>query len=344
LEYILIRLATQKDRQAWDEYVQQHADGTIFHLSKWQMVIERTFRHRNLSLIAEEQGTIVGIFPIIELKSRLFGHSLCSVPFAELGGPLADNVQISIQLLNHASEQATQLNCDYIELKNKVALEGLPTKDLYVNFSREIFPDVEENLLAIPRKSRAAVRKGIKEGLVASFGVDQFKDFYQLMAHSYHQLGTPIFAKQFFKTFLDVFASDCSVMVVRTKGGIPIAGVLSFYYKERLLPFYAGSLMDYRKLCPNDFMYWELMKDGCEKGYKIFDYGRSKVDTGSYSFKKHWGFEPEPLAYQYRLITAKEMPNLSPANPKYKRKIEMWRKMPFALTKIVGPPLAKYLG
>ena len=133
-------------------------------------------------------------------------------------------------------------------------------------------------------------------------------------------------------------------MVVRTQEGTPIAGVLSFYYKDRVLPFYAGSLFKYRKLCPNDFMYWQLMKDGCEKGFKVFDYGRSKLGTGSYSFKKNWGFEAKPLAYQYQLITAKEMPNLSPANPKYKRKIELWRKMPFALTKIIGPPLAKYLG
>lgn len=341
---MLIRATTSSDLQQWDDYVRNHTDGTIYHLSKWQTVVENAFHHNNLSLVAEKQGSIVGIMPLIELKSRLFGHSLCSVPFAELGGPLADNSQISDELLQHATVLATDLGCDYIEMKNKVGLPGLPTKDLYVNFSREIFTEVEDNLSAIPRKSRAAVRKGIKEGLVATFGVDGFDDFYQIMAHSYHQLGTPIFAKSFFKAFLDVFGDDCSVMVVRTRDGRPIAGVLSFYYQERLLPFYAGSLSEYRNLCPNDFMYWELMKDGCEKGYKIFDYGRSKVDTGSYSFKKHWGFEPQPLAYQYQLITAAEMPNLSPANPKYKRKIDMWRKMPFALTKILGPPLAKYLG
>ncbi len=339
-----IRTATDADQQAWDDYVLNHPDGSIFHLSRWQQVVETAFGHQNLSLLAEDEDSVVGILPLVELKSRIFGHSLCSVPFAELGGPLSDNGQISVELLAHATEQGRQLGCEYIELKNKVALPDLPTKDLYVNFSREIFPEVDDNLLAIPRKSRAAVRKGMKEGLAATFGNNQFEDFYQLLAHSYHQLGTPIFAKKFFQTFLDVFGDDCSVMVVRTKEGTPVAGVLSFYFKDRLLPYYAGSLFEYRKLCPNDFMYWELMKDGCERGYRLFDYGRSKIDTGSYSFKKHWGFEPTPLAYQYQLINAEEMPNLSPANPKYARKIEMWRKMPFALTKILGPPLAKYLG
>ncbi|MCK4622658.1 MAG: FemAB family PEP-CTERM system-associated protein [Desulfuromonadales bacterium] len=339
-----IRIATDADQKNWDEYALNHGAGTIFHLCQWQQAIEKAFAHPNLSLLAMKQGEIVGVLPLFELKSRLFGHSLSSVPFAELGGPLSDSAQIAAELLTYATDQGRQLSCEYIELKNQEALPGLPTKALYVNFSREIYPDVEENLLAIPRKSRAAVRKGIKEGLVATFGNDQFDDFYEIMAHSYHQLGTPIFAKKFFRAFLDVFNDDCSVMVVRTKEGQPVAGVLSFYYKDRVLPYYAGSLFEYRKLCTNDFMYWTLMKNGCEKGYKLFDFGRSKVETGSYSFKKHWGFEPSPLAYQYQLITADEMPNLSPANPKYKRKIEMWRKMPFALTKILGPPLAKYLG
>jgi len=341
---IEVRTATKQDQPAWDHYVNNHAEGTVFHLTKWQQVVEKCFDHQNLSLLAEDNGLVVGVLPLIELKSKLFGHSLNSVPFAELGGPLADSADISSALVEKAGKLAEQRGCEFVELKNREPLPGLPTKDLYVNFSREICPEVDDNLQAIPRKSRAAVRKGIKSGLEAHFGPDQFDDYYEIMACSYHQLGTPIFAKKFFRTFLDIFQDSSSLIVVRTEGGEPVAGVLSFYYRDRVLPYYGGSVFEQRKLCPNDFMYWALMKDACEKGYRVFDYGRSKIETGSYSFKKHWGFDPEPLAYQYKLINATDMPNLSPANPKYKKKIEMWRKMPFALTKVLGPPLAKYLG
>jgi len=119
--------------------------------------------------------------------------------------------------------------------------------------------------------------------------------------------------------------------------------VLSFYFKDQVIPYYAGSDFEFRRLAPNDFMYWKLMEKACLDGYKWFDFGRSKVDTGSFSFKKHWGFEPQPLAYQYILHKLKELPNISPANPKYQKKIEMWKKMPFGLTKMVGPFIAKYL-
>ncbi|TRO83348.1 FemAB family XrtA/PEP-CTERM system-associated protein [Trichloromonas acetexigens] len=338
-----IRLATDADRHIWDAYVLNHPDGSLFHLDRWRQAIDRAFGHPSHALIAEERGGVVGLLPLGEINSRFFGHYLVSAPFAELGGPLADTPETAVKLLEKAAEIGRERNCAYVELKNRQPLDGLPTKDLYVNFSKAILPEVEANLAAIPRKSRAAVRKGIDEGLTAAFGHDQFDAFYEVMAQSYHQLGTPIFAKGFFRAFLEVFGDDVEVMVVRERTGVPVACVLTFYFKDRVMPYYAGSLWEYRRLCPNDFKYWELMKRACERGCKVFDYGRSKIDTGSFSFKKHWGFEPTPLAYQYQLINADEMPNLSPTNPKYQRKIELWRKMPLALSKLVGPPLAKYL-
>lgn len=337
------------DLQRWDDYVMDHSDGTIFHLTQWKRVVEETFGHPNFYLLAEEppsnggHARIVGVLPLIRIKSRLFGDYLVSVPFAELGGPLADDTSIAVALLARAGDIARQYGVDYVELKNSEGFADLPTKELYVNFSKTLDPDPEANLLAIPRKSRAVVRKALGSGLTAETGHHLLPVFYELMARSYHHLGTPIFPKRFFGKFLQVFDDKSDLLVVRSPQGKPIAGVLSLFFKDRVMPYYAGSLFEARALGPNDFMYWELMRRACEAGYRVFDYGRSKVDTGSYSFKKHWGFEPRPLAYQYLLVGQQEMPNLSPTNPKYQKKIELWRKMPFGLTKIVGPPLAKYL-
>jgi FemAB-related protein (PEP-CTERM system-associated) len=163
------------------------------------------------------------------------------------------------------------------------------------------------------------------------------------MAKSYHSLGTPIFPKKFFDAFLEIFGDQSQILLVRNKDNIPVAAVMTFFFKDQVVPYWAGSLFEYRNLSPNDFMYWELMRYGCENGYNFFDYGRSKKDTGSFHFKRHWGFEPKQLAYQYHLNRVDEIPNLSPNNPKYKKKIEMWRKIPHFATKIIGPPIAKYL-
>jgi len=344
--YRLIHEFNQDDESRWNNYVLQHPHGSIFHLVKWKNVIEKTFEHKSFYFAAEdvEKNDIIGILPLFTIKSRLFGYALISIPFAESGGILANSVEIKDALQEKGMELASKLGVDYLELRNQQAVQGLYTKDLYFNFSREIFPTPDENLNAIPRKSRAAVRKGIKEGLVSEFGKHGFDDFYEIMARSYHYLGTPIFQKSFFRKFMEVFEEDSNIMMVRTATGIPVAGVLAFYFKDRVMPYYGGSRFEYRSLCPNDFMYWELMRDGCEKGYKIFDFGRSKADTGSFSFKVHWGFMPQPLAYQYYLVKAKKLPNLSPTNPSYQNKIRLWKKLPFTITKIIGPPISKYLG
>lgn len=335
-----IRPAQQADMENWDRYVQNHSSGTLFHLNAWKTVVERSFRHKSYYLIAENHAGICGILPLFEIKSRLFGHFFISVPFAEIGGALADTPDTEQALIDEASQLTRQQNAQYLELRNRTPVQGLETKSLYYNFRKEIFPDHDENLKAIPRKSRAMVRSAIKKELVSETGHHLLDPFYDILALNYHRLGTPVFPKKFFAGFLSEFKDHADILLVKTPQGQNAAAVLFFTYKEQMVPYYAGSDFSLRHFGPNDFMYWELMKHAVDKGLTIFDYGRSKQGTGSYSFKKHWGFVPEPLAYQYDLAGIEELPNLSPANPKYQKKIEMWQKMPHFLTRIVGPLIA----
>lgn len=364
---VTIRFYKDIDKPLWDSYVLNHFNGTFFHLIGWKTVIERTFHHKSYYLIAEINGDstdpinsnnpkdpsdsinssnpIVGILPLFSVKSFLFCKSLISLPFAAYGGILADNQEVANQLFDKAKEITCSNGLEYLELRNRDGgIENLPSKELYVFFQRKIFDDLESNMMDIPRKSRRMVRQGEKAGLTYEFGHEEFiPSFYQIFARSYHRLGSPVFSAKFFKKLLEEFKEHANILLVKNREGKPISSVLTFFYKDQVLPYFAGSLFEYRDLAPNDYMYWQLMKYGCENGYKLFDFGRSKVDTGSYDFKRHWGFEPEPLAYQYFLNRVKDIPNISPANPKYQKKIEMWQKMPFWLTKMIGPHIVKYI-
>jgi FemAB-related protein (PEP-CTERM system-associated) len=376
---VTIRSYQDLDKERWDSYVLNHPNGTFFHLIGWKTVIEKTFHHKPFYLVAESDGSstdpinsinssnsknsinpsnpsnpsnstnssnsIVGILPLFSVKSFLFCRSLVSLPFAAYGGILADDPHIAQQLLDKAKEITSSERLEYLELRSRDGeIADLSTKDLYVIFRREIFEDLESNMMAIPRKSRRMVRQGEKAGLTHQFGHQELLPlFYEIFARSYHRLGSPVFSIKLFKNLLGEFKDKVNILLVENREGKSVAGVLTFFYKDQVLPYYAGSLIEYRDLAPNDFMYWQLMKYGWENGYKVFDFGRSKVDTGSYDFKRHWGFEPEPLRYQYLLNQIDEIPNLSPANPKYQKKIEMWQKMPFWLTKIIGPRIVKYI-
>jgi len=370
-----IRFYQDTDKSQWDSYVQNHPQGTFFHLIGWKNVIEKTFGHRsfyllalnlqdsslspphssipqssalkNISTSARQDGNtsaqIIGILPLFSVKSLLFGKSLVSLPFAAYGGILADNETIRNQLLEKAREITKAEGLDYLELRNrKGKIEDLSVKDLYFQFRREIFEDLNENMEAIPRKSRRMVRQGEKAGLTHQFGYEELIPvFYKIFAESYYRLGSPVFPVGLFTNLLREFKEKANILVAKSPEGVPISSVFTFLYKDEVLPYYAGSLFEYRNLAPNDYMYWQLIKYSCENGYRLFDFGRSKIDTGSYDFKRHWGFEPEPLQYQYYLNGINEIPNLSPANPKYQKKIEMWRKLPFWVTKIIGPRIVR---
>jgi FemAB-related protein (PEP-CTERM system-associated) len=214
--------------------------------------------------------------------------------------------------------------------------------DLYVTFRKAIDPDVEKNMNAIPRKQRAMVRKGIKAGLSSETddGVDRFFSAY---AQSVHRLGTPVFSQKYFRTLRDIFGPDCEVLTI-TQGGRLIASVMSFYFRDEVLPYYGGGTEEARDVAGNDFMYWELMRRSCERGVRTFDYGRSKHGTGSFDFKKNWGFEPQPLGYEYRLVRGKRLPEVNPLNPKYSLAIRIWQRMPLFLANRIGPLISRSLG
>jgi len=186
------------------------------------------------------------------------------------------------------------------------------------------------------------VRKGIDAGLVAGLesGVETLYDCY---AESVRNLGTPVFGRRYLEVLNDVFGPECEVLVVR-HAGTAVAAVMSFYFRDEVLPYYGGGREHARDLKANDFMYWEVMRRAAARGVRLFDYGRSKLDTGSYAFKKHWGFEPEPLHYEYYLVNGQSMPDLSPANPKYRLFIEGWKRLPMPFATRLGPWLARYLG
>lgn len=332
------------DYPAWDVYVLAHPQATFFHRAGWQRIIETVFAHPTFFLYAQRAGRIVGVLPLAQVRSRLFGNALSSLPFAVYGGVLADDAAAAAALEQEALRIAGELEVEHLEFRNLAARHAdWPTQDLYVTFRREILADEEANLQAIPRKQRAMVRKGIKNALRSEIDtkVDRFFDLY---ADNVHRHGTPAFPKKYFAALLNEFGADAEVLIVSGPDGRTLSGVLSFYFRDEVLPYYAGDHVDARELAANDFKYWELMRRACARGLKVFDYGRSKLGTGSFAFKKNWGFEPQPLYYEYRLFKRDAIPQNNPNNPKYKLMIAAWQRMPIALANWLGPHIVRNLG
>ena len=340
------RLAPQNIATAalWDEFVMACPEATFFHRAGWQKIVREVFRHDTYFLYAEVDGRIQGVLPLGHVNSWLFGNSLVGLPFAVYGGVAAVSAHVAHALELEAQQIAKRLGVAHLEWRNvKPRHADWPTQDIYVTFRKELLPDTESNMLAIPRKQRAMVRKGIKNGLVSEVdsGVDRF---FPLYADNVRRHGTPAMPKRYFKALLDEFGGDCEVLTVVSPNGRPLSSVLSFYFRDEVLPYYAGDDESARDLAANDFKYWELMRRSCELGRKVFDFGRSKLGTGSYSFKKNWGFEPKPLHYEYCLYKREAIPQNNPSNAKYKLLIAAWRRMPLGLANWLGPFIVRNLG
>lgn len=337
-----IKRLSESDYPRWDEFVRAADAGTFYHLAGWQNLIESVLRHQAHYFYSERAGEITGVLPLVRVKSWLFGDALISVPFLVYGGPLASDKASEQSLVTAARDLAENLDVDYLELRNRKPLDGdWHGSEINVTFRKRMFPDPEENLKAIPRKQRAMIRKAIKVGLTAEHDEDAER-LHAALLPCKRNLGTPFFGRRWLQAIKDEFGDDAEITTV-TRANDLVCSVMSFRFRNEILPYYGGGDHIARDLKGNDFMYWAVMKRACQEGVEIFDYGRSKVGSGAYRFKKHWGFEPEPLYYQYHLVRAENIPNLSQANPKFDLLVAAWRRLPLGVAGIVGPPLARRL-
>ncbi len=341
---VAVRSFQAGDERRWDDFVLTRAAGTFFHLCGWKRVIERAFGHRTYYFIAERGRAVTGVLPLTHVKSRFFGSSLISNAFGVRGGPIADDAESLRMLEAEAVRLMDTLAVPVLELRDfSPSRADWPSRsNFYATFRRSLDPSIERNLKSIPRKQRAMIRKGIANELQSAIdvGVDRL---YPVYAESVRNLGTPVFPKSYFSILREEF-SQCSDVVTVTWNGRAVASVLNFYFRDEVLPFYGGGVRAARALAANDFMYWEVMRRACERGYRTFDFGRSKIGTGSYAFKRNWGFEPSPLAYQFRVTAGRPIPDLNPLNPKLAIFVAAWKKLPLAIATRLGPLIVRGIG
>ena len=341
---VTVKPLTGSDHARWDAFVTATPGGTFCHRAGWKPVVEKAFGHKTHFVYAERDGTITGVLPLTEIRSRLFGHSLVSNAFQVYGGPVATDDHSRDALVAYATGLLAETKADHLEFRSEDA--GTPgwlvKDDLYVTFRREISADHEKNLNAIPRKQRAVVRKGIANELTTRAGHD-WRTLHRVYGESVRNLGTPVFSRKYFQILCEEFGEDAEILVVEDKG-TPIAAVLSFYFRDQVLPYYGGGTPAARSRAGNDIMYWEVMKRAADRGCRLFDFGRSKAGTGAYSFKKNWGFNPTPLNYEFKLRVGDTIPDVNPLNPKYRLMIETWKRLPLPDANLLGPMLVKNLG
>ncbi|HVJ52748.1 MAG TPA: FemAB family XrtA/PEP-CTERM system-associated protein [Aliidongia sp.] len=341
---VTVRPCTEADGPAWDAFVAAAPDATFFHRFGWRHVLQTAFGQRAPYLIALRGERVAGVLPLVHMRSRLFGNALISTAYCMEGGPLAGDPVAAAALDQAASALMDSTGAAYLEYRSRTAArpDWLVKSGLYATFARPLSAEDKDNLQAIPRKQRAVVRKTLESALVSEVDEDPAR-FFRVYSESVRNLGTPMFPRRYFKLLKAAFGSDCDIVTI-LDGGEPVSAVLNFYFRDTVMPYYGGGTVGARRNGANDFLYWEVMRRAAARGYRRFDFGRSKAGTGAFNFKKNWGFEPDWLNYEYRLKPGTEMPEKNPLNPKYALMIKAWQKLPLPVANFIGPFLIRSLG
>lgn len=335
--------------EAWDAYVATHPDATPFHTRAWCEAVTAATGHR-CYLLAEydRNGQIIGLLPLHHVRSLLFGQALVASGFAVDGGILADNLDVAMVLADAAADLACSLGVPSVELRGGPLPDGdgwYGEEGVYAGFERDLAADDEAELLAVPRKQRAEVRKALASELTVTCGRDAAEraDHYHIYATSVRNLGTPVFPEKLFDAVLDAFGEAADILTIRS-GGRAVASVLSLYWRGTVMPYWGGGVAEARSLRANELMYFELMRHARRKGCNRFDFGRSKSGTGPYSYKKNWGFEPQPLVYARWLAPGETPRDTNPTSAKYRLQVNLWKKLPLWAANRIGPLIARGLG
>ena len=343
-----VDLRDANERARIDAFVRAHPEATPFHLTAWSLGVAKGCGQTSHTLVAERaDGSPAGFVPLTEVSSPLFGRALVSNGFAIGGGILAESAAATTALGDAAWALAQRLKCPTLELRGG-PLPGNAwhvDTDTYLGFTRPLADSDEAELLAIPRKQRAEVRKALDADLAITVGHgrDDLKAHYAVYAESVHNLGTPVFPAALFRAVLQEFGESADILTVRHEGRA-VASVLSLYFNGTVYPYWGGGTHAARGLRANDRMYFALMAHARAKGCTRFDFGRSKAGTGPAAFKKNWGFEGVPLSYGKRAAPGEAVREINPLDPRYARKVELWKTLPLWIANRVGPHISRGLG
>lgn len=345
----LVDLAGLEETRRISAFLADHAEATAFHRPEWLLAVAEATGNPALALVAESGDQLLGYLPLTEVHSPIFGRLLASSGFAVGGGLLVAPGADAEAAFGAVVELAQSRSCPTIELRGghlpNVTAGWSLKSEAHCGFVAPLAKDDEALLLAIPRKQRAEVRKSLEFDLTVSVGRAEADRaaHYAVYAESVRNLGTPVFPRALFDAVLGGFGENADILTVSSQGK-PVASVLSLYHRGAVLPYWGGGTHAARRLRANDRMYYELMRHARGRGCDRFDFGRSKMGSGAYHFKRNWGFEPEPLTYAVWTAPGAAKRDANPNSAGNAALARIWQRLPLGLANLLGPLIARGLG
>jgi FemAB-related protein (PEP-CTERM system-associated) len=342
-----ISVCSTEDAGLWDSYITGRSETTVSHLACWSRIITQAYGHSTFYLIARQDNSIVGVLPLVWIKSRLFGNVLSSMPYQDYGGISADDANAAGELLDYALRLKSRCKASCLELRYRwppILLDD--GRGVLRTDKSTLVLDISESSDTLWKqfsgKVRNQIRKAQKSGLYTQMGGSELlEEFYPVFAINMKDLGSPVHHPSFFSSVFAEFGDNARLFVVRENRKV-VGGLVCLFFRDSVVVPWASSLRTYFPKCPNNLLYWDAIQYACSKGCTFFDFGRSSIDSGTYNFKLQWGAKPEQLTWQYFQNHSKPA-GISGKDKKFQIAAEVWKHLPLPLTSFLGPHFRKYI-
>ncbi len=336
------RAALVQRASRWEAFVARRAPIPLSYHPAWLDVLARGFQHQPICLEAVQGETCRGLLPLAFVKSQLFGRFLIGLPYLNYGGVLADDEETPRLLIDHAIELADRLEVDRLELRHERALDHpqlTPATGHKYNVRRNLPATSAALWKSLESSVRNQIRKGRRGGLKVAWGGEELlPEFYDVFSHNMRDLGTPTFGQRLFRAILCEFPGLAEFCVVRA-GELPVAAALLTHgWGVTEVPS-ASSLRRFNSTCANMLLYWHLLECAVGRGQSQFDFGRSTPGSPVMKFKEQWGGRAEPAEWQCYVRSGGSDPRCN--GDRYRRFVWLWRHLPVALTRWIGPSIVR---
>ena len=286
--------------------------------------------------------SIVGIFPIVRVKSQLFGNIACSLPFVNYGGPCGETDAIEQALVDAAKPIVDAWGVDYLEIRSRRQLEQ--PADVRAQGEHDAGSEsgsrgpVQGVHVRAPSGHSWRLQEGTDRARSAgaSCSAISTRCCPRAGATWARRSTRGAISRRLRRRFPDI-----TRLCVVYAGNEPAAASLDMLAGDTAEGLWLGSRAKFRRQHAGYVLYWELIKNACERGLKRFHLGRSTTQSGGEVFKKKWNAYPIQLYWQYMLRTRRDIPQLNVANPKYQFAIRTWQKLPVPVTQVIGPLIAR---
>jgi len=346
----ILRLSP-KNYVDWDSFVSEHPDATFFHTIKWMQILREYEFSYPFYLLFYDRGDVLGVLPLYFVSVFPFGRGLTSSMDCDalLIRDIKMRKDLLLNVLGTLEATVRKYNLAFLKLRfqslspfNRFMPNYYIRRHEYCTFLLDLSQGTEYIFkYKLHKKTRNAIRKAMKLGVRVDKKCPRVETYWMLYRETMSR-SKGILDDSRINLFRLIWSrlkyGEDFITLTTIFENKPIGGIMAFLFKDKAHVWYNASLSRYLYLNPNEFLYWKLIEELADKGYRYLDFGPTPLNSteGHYLFKSRFGGTIIPFK-DYAYFTSKTRYLLIEGGILWlAKKLDIRRKVPQIVLRKIG--------